>query len=82
MARRLKQSRGSSPQGFQLQNPRGANPDVVVAVAAPVADAETVLVEAADTRDITSIGRVGLDRPFLARGPDIRVEPFASLPKA
>jgi len=40
-----------------MEAPRGANPDVVVAVAVPVVDVETVLVEVADTRDITSIGR-------------------------
>ena len=40
-----------------MEVPGGTNPDVVVAVAVPVVDVETVLVEVTDTRDITSVGR-------------------------
>ena len=40
-----------------MEVPGGTNPDVVVAVAVPVVDVEAVLVEVADTRDVTSVGR-------------------------
>ena len=39
-----------------MEVPRGTNTDVVVPVAIPVVDIETVLVEVADTRDVTSVG--------------------------
>lgn len=39
-----------------MEVPGGTHTDVVVAVAIPVVDVETVLVEVADTRDVTSVG--------------------------
>jgi len=38
-----------------MEVPGGANTDVVVLVAIPVVDIEAVLVEVANTRDVTSI---------------------------
>ena len=38
-----------------MEVPGGTDPDVVVAVAIPVVDVETVLVEVTDARDVTSV---------------------------
>jgi hypothetical protein len=38
-----------------MEVPGGTHTDVVVAVAVPVVDVEAVLVEVADTRDVTSV---------------------------
>lgn len=41
-----------------MEVPGGTDADIVVLVAIPVVDVEAVLVEVADTRDVTGVGRV------------------------
>ena len=81
LARRLKKSKGSSLQGFQLQNPGGTHADEAGAVAVPVGDEETVRVEEADTRDETGVHLRGLHRPLLARRPVGAIAPLTGLAK-
>ena len=63
----FKKDKPSKLQGSEL--PRRADANDAVAVAAPVVDAQAVLVEVADTRDAASIGRRGLHCAFGAGRP-------------